>query len=136
MKVVVVGVFDIFHIGHFNFLEKAKKLGDALVVGVHDDKLNIKGVEFLYSLRDRIRIIEALEMVHEALPYERVDLFLKDLDFDVFAYGPDQSHRYFEAAKQFCVARGKRLVEISRTEGISSSQLREFLNKKTTFTKG
>lgn len=136
MKVVAVGVFDIFHIGHFNMLEKASEFGDELLVGVHDDKLNIKGVEFLYSLQDRLRMIEALKIVSRALPYERVDLFLKDLDFDIFAYGPDQDHEYFEAAKDHCRERGKRLVEIPRTEGISSTQLREFLNKKKQYTKG
>lgn len=35
--VYVAGAFDLFHIGHLDFLEKAKKLGDFLIVGLHTD---------------------------------------------------------------------------------------------------
>lgn len=38
--VYVDGTFDLFHIGHIEFLKRAKEQGDFLVVGVHDDQVN------------------------------------------------------------------------------------------------
>lgn len=36
--VYVCGAFDLFHIGHLSFLEEARKLGDYLIVGIHNDQ--------------------------------------------------------------------------------------------------
>lgn len=129
-KVLTVGVFDFFHIGHLNALEAAKMHGDYLIVAVHDDKLNIKGVDFLYSLEERMRIIRALKFVDEVIPYERVDTLLPTVDFDVFAHGPDQNHQYFQKAFEWCHINGKEIIIIERTEGISSTKLRNILKTK------
>ena len=94
-KVITVGVFDFFHLGHLNVLESAKEHGDYLIVAVHDDKLNTKGVEFLYNLEERMRFVASIKCVDKVVPYERVDELLSKIDFDVFAYGPDQNHQYF-----------------------------------------
>jgi glycerol-3-phosphate cytidylyltransferase len=127
---ITFGVFDIFHIGHLNMLENAKKYCDYLTVAVHHDKLNVKNVEFLYSLEDRIRIVEAIKFVDKAIVYERVDLTLNDIEFDIFIYGPDQNHQYFQRAFQICKERNKKMIEVNRTPGISSSILRNISNKK------
>jgi len=129
-KVVTVGVFDFFHLGHLNVLEAAKKHGDYLIVAVHDDKLNTKGVEFLYSLEERMRFVESIKCVDEVIPYERVDLLLPKIDFDVFAFGPDQNHQYFQKAFEWCKQNNKEMVMLQRTEGISSTRIREIINKK------
>jgi glycerol-3-phosphate cytidylyltransferase-like family protein len=52
-------------------------------------------------------------------------LFLQG-DFDVFAKGPDQTHAGFQRAVEWCKANGKDVVVIPRTEGISSTMLREY----------
>jgi cytidyltransferase-like protein len=129
-KVLTVGVYDIFHIGHLNVLEAAKKLGNFLIVGVHDDKLNIKQVEFLYSIEERIRFVSSLKFVDEVVNYERVDLFVKEIDFDIFVHGPDQNHKYFQKAFEWCRTKGIEIIEIERTEGISSEKLINILKNK------
>jgi len=126
-KVVTVGVFDFFHLGHLNVLESAKSLGDYLIVGVHNDKLNTKGVDFLYSLDDRIRLVQSLCCVDEVVPYERIDLLIEGMDFDILAHGPDQNHQYFQKAFEWCIKNEKEVYTLPRTEGISSTKLRAIL---------
>lgn len=126
-KVLTVGVFDFFHLGHLNVLEQAKNYGDHIIVAVHDDKLNTKGVDFLYSLEDRIRFVDNIKFIDKVIPYERVDTLMEKVDFDVFMHGPDQNHRYFQAAFNWCKENGKELVTSKRTRGISSTRLRKYL---------
>src|SRR5690606_24200475 len=109
-----------FHLGHLNVLEAAKSHGDYLIVAVHDDKLNIKGVEFLYSLEERMRLVSSIKFVDRVIPYERVDLLVQEIDFDVFAHGEDQNHQYFQKAFEWCKNNNKQTVVLERTEGISS----------------
>lgn len=129
-KVLTVGVFDFFHLGHLNVLEAAKKQGDYLIVAVHDDKQNTKGVEFLYSLEERMHFVESIKGVDEVIIYERVDTLLPTIDFDVFAYGPDQNHEFFQRAFDWCRKNNKEMVMLQRTDGISSTRLRKIINKK------
>ncbi|MFO7869375.1 MAG: adenylyltransferase/cytidyltransferase family protein [Bacteroidales bacterium] len=126
-KVITVGVFDFFHLGHLNLLEAAKMQGDYLIVAVHNDTLNIKGVDFLYSLEDRMRFVRSIKCVDEVVSYERVDTLLPDVDFDIFAHGPDQNHQYFQNAFEWCNNNNKKIITLQRTEGISSTRLRNFL---------
>lgn len=126
-RILTVGVFDFFHLGHLNVLEQAKSYGDYLIVAVHDDKLNTKGVDFLYSLGDRLRFVNNIGFVGEAIPYERVDKIVQAVDFDVFVHGPDQNHEYFQKAFEWCKNNNKEVIMSERTEGISSTRLRNFL---------
>lgn len=58
-RVITIGTFDIFHMGHINILERAKALGDYLIVGVSSGELNFskKGRKPVYSEADRLKII-------------------------------------------------------------------------------
>lgn len=126
-KVLTVGVFDFFHLGHLNVLENAKREGDYLIVAVHDDKLQTKGVDFLYTLEERMRFVGDIKFVDEVVSYESVDQLVQKIDFDIFAHGPDQSHQYFQKAFQWCKDHQKDLVTLERTDGISSTILRRVL---------
>jgi len=127
-KAITVGVFDLLHLGHLRMLEKSKSLCDFLTVAVHDDKLNIKDIEFVYSLEERKEMVNALCCVDSVISYERVDLLLPTLDFDIFLYGPDQNHQYFQKALQWCKKNNKEIYSIKRTQDISSTKIRNILN--------
>jgi glycerol-3-phosphate cytidylyltransferase len=129
-KVLTVGVFDLFHIGHLNLFRRAKEYGDYLIVAVHNDLLMQKGKDFIYSLQERVDLISALKMVDETVMYERVDLLVAKIDFDVFVFGEDQNHEYFQKAFQWCIENRKELIMLKRTEGISSTFIRKVLEKK------
>ena len=52
---------------------------------------------------------------------------LDEVDFDVFVFGGDQKHPGFQALERWCLAHGKEMVRLPRTEGISSSEIKEFI---------
>jgi cytidyltransferase-like protein len=59
------GCFDIFHIGHLNYLMKSKKMGDILVVSVTNDEFVRKGNNRpIFNIHDRLSIINSLNMVN------------------------------------------------------------------------
>ena len=69
--VAACGCFDIFHIGHLEYLEAAARLGDALFVGVNTDSsvYRNKGRFPYFHLRDRLRLLAALECVDYVFPF-------------------------------------------------------------------
>lgn len=128
IKVLTVGVYDLLHIGHVNLFMRSKQLGDYLVVAVQSSDVVLKykpEAKLLYSTEERMYMVKAIRYVDEVLEYYDVFDFVKDADFDVFVTGPDQNHSGFEKAKEWCKEHGKKVVVLPRTEGISSSWLKE-----------
>jgi glycerol-3-phosphate cytidylyltransferase len=123
-KVLTVGVFDLLHHGHHNCICCAASLGDYLIVGVHTDNGSSKGCDFAQSPEQRADVVSGHPEVDKVVLYDRVDLLVMREEFDIFACGPDQNHRYFQAAFTWCRNNGKQIVVIPRTQGISSSMLR------------
>ena len=96
IRVAVSGYFDPIHIGHLDYLELAKKLGDKLVVIInnnHQCKLK-KGKPFMDEL-DRMRIVESLGIVDEvflSIDSDRsVCKSLEEIKPDIFANGGDRA---------------------------------------------
>ena len=92
-KVLAGGTFNLVHPGHILFLEKARKLGDYLVVVVANDKtvLRRKGL-LLMKAEARKRILESLDMVDKAVIGDEKD-FMKVVRKerpDIIALGYDQ----------------------------------------------
>lgn len=129
-KVLTVGVFDLLHMGHLNLFKRAKKYGDYLIVAVHNDIKKSKNIDYIYSLEERVEFVSSLKIVDEVIIYERVDEIISKIDFDVFVYGEDQNHEFFQKSFIWCQDNGKKLVMLGRTEGISSSLIRQILEKK------
>lgn len=129
-KVITVGVFDYFHLGHLRLFENAKKLGDYLIVAVQDNDYILKtkpDANILYTTEQRIDLVKALRVVDEVIVYQDVDKILPKIDFDVFAIGGDQTHAGFQAAVKWCEENGKEIVRLPRTQGISSSAVKSRL---------
>lgn len=128
-KVLTVGVFDMLHIGHILLFKRAKALGDYLIVAVQDDDCILKykpGTKMVYTTEERKFMVGALKYVDEVITYRDVDTDIQDVDFDIFAKGPDQCHAGFQRAVAWCRAHDKEVVVIPRTENISSTMLKEY----------
>ncbi len=127
-KVLTVGVFDYFHLGHLRLFERAKAYGDFLVVAVQDGDFILKykpNAQILYTTEQRIDLISALRVVDKAITYENVDDIVKIADFDVFVVGEDQNHDGFQRAIKWCEENGKEVVRLTRTPGICSSDIKK-----------
>lgn len=128
-KVITYGTFDLFHIGHLNLLRRAKELGDYLIVAVSSDEFNLKEKGKVCQIRDmdRMEIVKAIRYVDEVILEESWDQKVKDVqkyDVDVFVMGDDWKGK-FDFLKEYCD-----VVYLPRTQGISSTQLKEELRNK------
>ncbi len=122
--VITYGTYDMLHIGHLSILERAKALGDYLIVGVTDElydrsrgKLNVS-----QSTKERIKAIEALDFVDKVILETNKGQKAEDMQkyhVDIFAIGDD-----WIGAFDYLNAYTK-VVYLPRTEGISSTKLRK-----------
>lgn len=128
------GVYDMFHIGHLNILERAKQECDYLIVGVTSDELCLsrKGKLPIINQNDRIRIIQAIRYVDKAIFQETMDKLdvIKKYDVDAVFVGSDWkgTPSWNEYEKEFSKV-GCKVVYLDHTDGISSTILREKLNQ-------
>lgn len=136
-KILTVGVYDMLHIGHILLFKHAKELFPEeecqLIVAVQDGDYILKYkpcAKMVYTTEERMFMVSAVRWVDDVVIYKDVDVDIQNIDFDVFAKGPDQIHAGFQRAVEWCEANGKKVVTIPRTEGISSSLLREYSRNK------
>ena len=134
MKTILTfGVYDMLHIGHVLLFKHAKELfpneACRLVVAVQNTENVLKykpEAKMVYSTEERIFMVSSICYVDKVITYDDVDVDIKNVAFDVFAKGPDQVHAGFQRAVEWCRQNGKQVVVIPRTEGISSTLLREY----------
>ena len=133
-KVITVGVYDLLHKGHIELFRRAKGLGDYLIVAAQDGDYILKykpNAKVLNSTDDRKYMIKSIRYVDEVITYTDVDTIVKEAEFDVFVTGPDQCHEGFKNAIAWCEEHGKEHIVLGRTDGVSSSQLKEKIAQKT-----
>lgn len=128
-KVITYGTFDLLHYGHINLLERAKSLGDYLIVAVSTDEFNWdeKRKKCYYTYEDRIHMLKAIKYVDEIIPEENWDQKLTDVekyDVDVFVIGDD-----WEGKFDFLEEEDVEVVYLPRTPKISTTQIKEDLKK-------
>lgn len=132
-KVLTVGVYDMLHIGHVLLFMRAKELGDELVVAVQEGDTILKykpGTKMIYTTEERLFMVSSVKYVDHVITYRDIDIDIQNIDFDIFAKGPDQTHEGFKRAVEWCESHGKKIVVIPRTDGISSTLLREYSMNK------
>lgn len=131
--ILTVGVYDMLHIGHILLFKRTKELGDKLIVAVQDSDVILKykpGTKMVYTTEERMYMVSTIKYVDEVIVYRDIDKDIKNIEFNVFAKGPDQTHEGFQRAVKWCEEHGKEVVVIPRTEGISSTMLREYSREK------
>ena len=123
-KVITYGSFDLFHEGHYKLLQRAKALGDYLIVGVTTEsydrargKLNV-----VDSLLTRMENVKKTGFADEVIIEESAGQKFNDIKkygVDIFTVGSDWVGT-FDYLKDIC-----EVVYLERTKDISSTMLRE-----------
>jgi len=98
ITVAVSGYFNPLHIGHLDYLEAAKKLGDKLLVILNnDEQVKAKGSVPFMNEQDRLRIVSALKVVDEVVlsidKGKPVIESLRKYKPDIFCNGGDQTEK-------------------------------------------
>lgn len=128
-KVITYGTYDLLHEGHVNLLRRAKELGDYLIVGVTNDhfdrdrgKLNVRD-----NVLERVEAVRATGFADKIIIEDYVGQKIDDIQkygADIFAVGSDWEGK-FDYLNEYC-----KVVYLPRTEGISSTTLREESQEK------
>ena len=125
-KVITFGTFDVLHVGHLRILQRARQLGDYLVVGVSSDALNIakKSRAPVFSQDERCELIRNLRCVDEVFVEESLELkrqYVIDQGVDVLVMGDDWAGR-FDFVSDLC-----KVVYLPRTPSISTTAVIEHI---------
>ena len=129
VKVITYGTYDLLHYGHIRLLERAKALGDYLIVVLSTDEFNWnekrKKCYFTYEIRKQL--LEAIRYVDLVIPEENWDQKITDVKeyhVDTFVMGDDWKGK-FDFLKPYC-----EVVYLPRTPEISTTQIKNDLNHK------
>ncbi|WP_303016416.1 glycerol-3-phosphate cytidylyltransferase [Holdemania massiliensis] len=126
-RILTYGTYDLLHWGHIRLLKRAKQLGDYLIVGLSTDEFNaIKGKKAYHSYEERKMMLEAIRYVDLVIPENEWGQKAKDIQeyhADAFVMGDDWEGK-FDELKAYC-----EVVYLPRTEGISTTKIKEDLEK-------
>lgn len=129
-KIITYGTFDLLHYGHINLLERAKKLGDYLIVAVSTDEFNWneKSKKCYYTYEERVHMLKAIKYVDEIIPeynWEQKKVDIKKFGIDTFVIGDDWKGEF-----DFLKDDGVEVVYLSRTPKISTTKIKKDLKNK------
>lgn len=127
-KVITYGTYDLLHYGHVNLLQRAKELGDYLIVALSTDEFNWgqKQKKCYFPYAERKRLLEAIRYVDLVIPencWEQKISDVKEFKVNTFVIGDDWEGK-FDFLKEYC-----EVVYLPRTPEISSTQIKEDLRK-------
>ena len=125
-KVIKYGTFDLLHYGHINLLQRAKALGDYLIVALSTDEFNSKEKNKItyFSYEERKRLLEAIRYVDLVIPeqnWEQKISDVKEFKVDTFVMGDDWKGK-FDFLKDYC-----EVVYLERTPEISTTKIKKDL---------
>lgn len=123
IKVITYGTYDLLHYGHRRLLERAKALGDYLIVGVtSDDYDKTRGkINDKQSLMERMEAVKATGLADQVIVEEYEGQKIDDIKrygVDIFTVGSDWEGK-FDYLNEYC-----KVIYLPRTEGVSSTELR------------
>lgn len=127
-RIITYGTFDLFHVGHRKLLERAKKKGDYLIIGITSDNYDISRgkLNVDQSLSERIKGIKNIgiadKIIIEEYEGQKID-DIKKYSIDLFVIGDDWKGK-FNYLNKYC-----EVVYLPRTKDISSTEIRN--NKNT-----
>lgn len=129
MRVITFGTYDVFHYGHVRLLERAKSLGNYLIVGVSTDALSFskKQRNPVYSEQHRVYIVNSLKFVDEVFFEESLEKkreYILKYKADVLVMGDGWVGK-FDEFNDIC-----RVEYIERTPSISTTELIEVVRSK------
>ena len=127
-KIITYGTFDLLHYGHINLLQRAKEMGDYLIVGLSTNQFNEeKNKKCYFSFEERKRLLEAIRYVDLVIPEECWEQKRSDIEMyhvDTFVMGDDWSGK-FDDLKDICD-----VVYLSRTPEVSTTKIKKELKGK------
>ncbi len=129
------GVYDMFHIGHLNLINRAKEQCEYLIVGVNSDKLvqAYKHKETVIKEVDRAEIVRNLKSVDECIIVDTLDKLQinEQIHFDAIFIGSDwYGNPRWMQTKEDLAKLGVEVVFLPHTEGVSSTMLRTEMSHK------
>lgn len=126
IKVLTYGTFDLLHYGHINLLKRAKLLGDYLIVGLSTDNFNeLKNKKSFYNFEERKNLLQSIRYVDKIIPENSWEQKINDIlkyKIDIFVIGDDWKGK-FDFLSRYC-----KVVYLKRTENISSTKVKKYLN--------
>lgn len=137
MKKITVytsGCWDLLHIGHLNLLERARRLGDALIVGVNTDQaiLDYKGHPPIIPFEERMRTVGALKCVDRAIPHTlgEVEMFEK-YRVGIVVRNPTYGvYEHSKIEKEYLKRTGRKITILPFTDGVSTSIMIEQIRRR------
>lgn len=129
------GVFDLFHIGHLNILKRAKEQCEILIVGVTTDELCLERKKHapIIPENERVEIVSSIRYVDKVIMQSDMDKIkpVTENNADVVFVGSDwKGTKAWEKYEQEFAKVGCTVVYLDHTDGISSTILRDKLNKR------
>ena len=130
----VSGVFDMFHVGHLNIVQGARRQCDYLIAGVVTDDvvMRAKGKAPIVPLEERMAIVAALRGVDEVVIDRHVDKFetWRELRYDVIFKGYDwRGTPKGDLLEAELADVGARIEYLPYTRHTSSTKLRELVDR-------
>jgi D-beta-D-heptose 7-phosphate kinase/D-beta-D-heptose 1-phosphate adenosyltransferase len=125
--VMTNGCFDVMHAGHIGFLNKAKELGERLIVAVNDDSSvrSLKGANRPFnSLKDRMLMLDSLKSVDWVIPFSEItpERLIKSICPDILVKGSDYSINDI-AGGEYVIKNGGEVKTIDIVCGYSTTAL-------------
>jgi glycerol-3-phosphate cytidylyltransferase len=128
ITVITFGTYDLFHIGHLKIINRAKNLGDKLIVGISTDELNFnkKKKYPVFSQEERLEIIKNLKDVDEVFFEESLEKkreYILKYKANILVMGDDWTGK-FDEYNNIC-----KIIYLPRTKDISTTELIDKISK-------